>query len=86
MKVMIFLKTRDLFFIVFVSNMSYEDFNWFYNNRPHHLKEHHVQYFSLPHPGSKWWNKKSKSYVNKHGESLSGKEKIVEVIREYGLF
>jgi len=70
-------------YVIFVSKLAYNDFNWYFKNRKNQLK---FKYFSLPHPGCLWWNRKSKSYLNSKGESLNGKEKLIEIISENKLF
>ena len=69
--------------VIFVSKMAYNDFNWYIRDRKHNLN---FEYFSIPHPGSAWWNRKSKAYVNSQNEQLTGKEKFIEIIHENNLF
>lgn len=42
--------------------------------------------FSLPHPGSIWWNRKSRRYLNQNYEPMTGKENFQMLLRENGIF
>ncbi len=70
--------------IIFASRLSYHTFMHSRHNDKDNLLFEKIKIENIPHPGSAWWNKKSKNYGK--DETLNryrtGKEKFIQIIKE----
>ena len=74
----------DIRYLVFASRLAYYDFDWYYQNaNPDLIK---IEYIGVPHPGSSWWNRKSKKYCYRDSGPLTGKECLIHWLRNNVLF
>ncbi len=69
--------------VFFLSKLAYSSFN----QSRHTIEDlQDLVVHCIPHPGSAWWNRKSKAYRDDHEESLSGKEYLKLLLRRHALF
>jgi len=67
--------------IIFASRKAFIAFHSSLKNGNDTINEIVNKIYSIPHPGCRWWNKKSKSYAFNNSGPLTGKEKFQEVLR-----
>jgi hypothetical protein len=64
--------------LIFTSKMSFCDFEKCYKNRNSGVE---ISFDVVPHPSTSWWNRKSKAYKDSFGNKLTGKEKLIDILR-----
>jgi hypothetical protein len=69
--------------ILFVSRMAYRDFMWFQQK---FQQIENLSAFSIPHPSSSWWNRKSKNYLSSNNEVVTGKNLYRDILRRLNAF
>lgn len=70
-------------YAIFASKKAYSSFRQMKEKMNPNLE---VNIFTIPHPGSVWWNRKCEKYSNEENHPISGREKFELILKKNKLF
>ncbi len=75
--------------VIFVSRLSFNELKghkkWNKEKNGHIYKNFNIPMCVVPHPTCQWWNKESFEHKDKNGNSRTGKQKFIDIIKEHFL-